>query len=72
MKIKLLAVLILFSDLCFAKNFGLQGTTYPIKEEDLLTVINRELLHLEQTGKLKELNEQFSKMLLRQRNGQSP
>lgn len=64
MKIKLLAVLILFSDLCFAKNFGLQGTTYPIKEEDLLTVINRELLHLEQTGKLKELNEQFSKNAL--------
>lgn len=68
MKIKLLAALILFSNLCFAKNFGLQGTTYHILEEDLLKVINRELIHLEKTGKMNELNEQFSKKALESAN----
>ncbi|MBW3834732.1 type-F conjugative transfer system protein TraW [Aeromonas veronii] len=72
MKIKLLAALILFSDICLAKNFGLQGTTYHILEEDLLKVINRELVRLDQTGRLDELNSQFSKRAAESANRPKP
>lgn len=72
MKIKLLVALSLFSSITTAANFGLQGITYPIYEEDLLTVIHRELQRLEKNGSLESLNKQFSAQALKSANRPKP
>lgn len=43
----------------FATNFGIQGMTYPIQEQNLLNVIPQTLQAMQQSGELDHINEEF-------------
>lgn len=44
-----------------AKDLGVMGETFPIQEESLLTVIQKKLQHMSDTGKLKDLEKEIQK-----------
>lgn len=57
--ILLLSVFLLLSHQSFAKDFGVQGIVYPIKETDLANDIKNKLSGLEKSGKLTKIQKQW-------------
>lgn len=60
---KLVAAILVFlvSLNASAKNFGAEGATYPIQETNILDWIMRRLQHMEKTGEIDRVQEEFKK-----------
>jgi conjugal transfer pilus assembly protein TraW len=57
-----LALIIMFMALDIqAKNFGVEGTTYPIKEQNLLEYILQRLTKMQENGEIDKINEEFKR-----------
>ncbi len=61
----LLSILLLLSIEVAAKNCGTQGSLYPILEENALTFIEKRLLALHESGKLKEHQQEMQTKALK-------
>ena len=55
----LLLIYTLVGDFVYAKDFGVLGEVYPIKETDFLEFIKTKLKSMEQNGELKKMQEQM-------------
>lgn len=56
----LLLICLLAIDFVYAKDFGVLGEVYPIKETDFLEFIKTKLKNMEQNGELKKMQEQMT------------
>ena len=56
----LLLICLLASDFIYAKDFGVLGEVYPIKETDFLEFIKTKLKNMDENGELKKMQEQMT------------
>ena len=68
----LVAVGLAVTSPALARDYGQQGTVWPIAEPDLLEQIHARLVHLEQTGETARLNEELKKRTIARVNRPTP
>lgn len=61
MQLRLILMMLLTMEFVSAKNLGVYGLVFEIKEESLLTVIEQRLKHLKENGKLVDLQQELAR-----------
>lgn len=61
MQLRLILMMLLTMEFASAKNLGVYGSVFEIKEESLLTVIEQRLKHLKENGKLVDLQQELAR-----------